>query len=360
MSNKIFLVLLAMAFLLSGCDLFDLTTKDCDHKNETTCSADTINYCVWNVDRCQRGFDEFAPKVPSTLAKAKMVAVGRGICGIDMNDELTCVPDSMFGTQILPHSSLKYKHVAISSSLVKDKICATKMDGTSVCFSEKGKVLAGPTQSPVLQTLPASFKNTVCGFSAQDIFCESDEKPFEKLGQLLPGVVNLAKNNPADPAPELVQFSFNSKEFSLTPKIIIALFNSGKLLFAQRDDTAPQGWRLVHGGILPNIKSVSTFEETICTIGNGAPGVACAGGNNHTAAHIPADISAATLSAVATSENHACVIVDGSGELKCFGALNLTRNIPTNVRGVKQVAASNNLTCYITNDNDLRCFGKED
>lgn len=366
------LFILSVVFLSGG----DCTSKKyprynenqikCKHDNESKCSVDYTDKCVWNLDRCQAGFKEFAPTIPAELGKVKAIAVGQGFCAIDMNDELWCVPNMSINASILPHPSQKYRHVAMAHSSVRDEICATKLDGSSVCFNNKGKEQPGPTKSKVMETIPASFKSTVCSFSSTNIYCESDDKAFEKLDAFSSNknVFDLAKNNPADPKPEIVNIGFWGKDFSINTKKIFVLFNSKNLLVGERDDTKTELWSMAKftGGapaIYNNVNSFSTYEEVFCRVAAGVKGVFCQGGNHHQLIDIPDDIKNADLISVSTSENHACVIVDGTRELKCWGAKKLTKNIPINVLGVKQVAVSNYLTCYIDQEDKLHCFASE-
>lgn len=298
-----------------------------------------------------------------------MVAVAESVCAIDSKDELWCIPGSIIRASIYPHKSKKYRHVAMVPNYADEGICATTMDGKGVCFDRKGKEKAGPTEEKVLETIPYAFGETKCAFSAKKLFCESKNKSVEKLDKFSndPSVFTLARLNPTDPEPSLAKIGFKAGPLSSERKLFYALFDNKKMIIAIEDSTKADLWDTLNDPMAPyapitytNVISLSTFENVRCIVIDGTKGVACVGGNYHDDKDIPDDVKNADLAQVSTSKDHVCVVLKDTGELKCWGNKKQMKNIPKNVTGVKQVAVSQTLTCYIDKNDKLHCVGSEE
>ena len=56
--------------------------------------------------------------------------------------------------------------------------------------------------------------------------------------------------------------------------------------------------------------------------------------------------------------DHTCVILKNSGELKCWGAKKKIKGLSANNLNVKQIAVSEEMTCFIDKNDMLNCFGE--
>jgi hypothetical protein len=337
----------------------------CTLKNQDQCELNILDNCIWNFDRCMNKILEYAPVVPKELGKVKMVAVGKGFCAIDMNDELWCIPQSILERQILPRPTKKYRHVAMAiDAVLRSKICATELDGTSVCF-DKGKEEKGPTTDKVLETIPSPHHDTICAFSQKKLYCESNQKAFEKLDDFSndPDIQRWAKKNATDAMPDFQKIAFLGSNYGSDAKKFFTAFSSSKVLVGVRDDTKASLWDMAKLGsgraaIYEDVLSFSTYNEAYCIIAEDKKGLVCDGGKYHSLVDTPKDIQNADLVQVATALEHTCVILKGSGELKCWGAKRKIKNMPPNLSGVKQVAVSEEMTCFIDKADMLNCFGE--
>ncbi len=340
--------------------------EPCSRKNKDTCEKNILDKCVWNVDKCQDNEKIYAPAIPKNLGKVKMVTVGRGFCAIDMNDELWCIPSNILDPLIPPHPTKKYRHVAmIIDDSFRNKICATELDGTSICFNAKGEKENGPTQEKVLATIPASYHDTVCAFSKDRLFCESAEKAFEKLDNFSqdPWVQSKAKIVATDPIPSFEKIAFQGSKYGLSDKRIFLEFSNKRLLVGVRDDAVSALWSMAKfnsgaPAIFENVLSFSVLKDSYCIVRDAKKGLACDGGTYHKVVDIPADILNADLAQVATAKDHTCVILKNSGELKCWGAKKKIKGLSANNLDVKQIAVSEEMTCFIDKNDMLNCFGE--
>lgn len=317
--------------------------------------------CLWNYDRCETPPKEVVPNIPDQLRalKVKQISVGWGLCAIDENDELWCLPGKDANNQpiVLPHPNYKFKQVAVAdmegSYSDKVHICATqKSDGRSVCF-KKGRSgpIKGPTTESTVKTVPYRYFGTICAFTeSKKVVCESEEPIIEKIEDWR------VKHLPGDTIKEI---------FFYPPHSYARIEDYALGVLTAKDDlnrtTANLGYWSGAMVTSPNVQSVSAFENVLCWATKGKNGIRCEEAPSSTLpSHLKdlTEVKNKEIMELAISKNYACAVTT-SNDLICWGVQKSTKNIPKTLKA-KSVSLSEKLMCLIDMTDKLHCVSTED
>lgn len=351
----IFFAIICLSFLLNACS--DPAYKNCSVNQLNTCQEDQD--CFWNYDRCENRPTEIAPDLPKTLQelKVKSISVGSGLCAIDENDQLWCLPgkkSSLYHPLALPHPNYKYKQVAMKDEGYPREeiyICGTTIDNRSVCFKEKTPgLIDGPTKEASIKTVPLSYLGTVCTITLNhNVICNSREEM-------------LYNDNFKKLLTELPKYQGQIREIYLYRDLVftsqrrdyrLALLTTKDILYPIEIFEAE--WD--RGKRIDFITSVAAHEDVLCMIKNGKLDCLLPA-KRRLPDHLkmPSMIKNMDFIDVAVSFYYICAITK-SHDLLCRGDQRFSNSIPKSATfpKAKSLAVSDYLMCYIDMKDKVNC-----